>query len=502
MNIVTCQRGELDFNNLGGVITAIVDQYGAREESIKLADRVVSGKRLAISQGQKQGGALFGYDREILDETGRPVRRVSATESFQKPASWSSRLVIASDNEAVEAVRYMFASVADGVAYGSIARVLNQRGVTTMFGKRFNATAVRRTVSNPVYAGMIVGGRKRRGKFRSMHDDGDVICENTHEPLVEPALFDKTQRVMRKRRHMPRARTPGRYLLTGLVYLADTGRRMQGYTSRHADEKTLRRYYALPPRYFEEYPEESDRPSFRADTIEKAVLTKLQEFMSNERNKHGICNEINRRSKKAKSNISSLESRLAAIRTRIERGTENLALASRDDMPGISRLLAGWRDEEAELKEKLEQTQGEATISPQAIEVMANLEELMTRLSEANREKLAFAIRQTVKRITLRRERRGDGKHRITLWEGEIELREELGTNATLSLTDDDVPSPGRWREVADFIRTKGGAVFFKDVCDHLGIKGSCVSRMLAQSVLSGKVINLGHQKGWIATPL
>jgi hypothetical protein len=44
VKIVTCQRGELDFNNLGGVITAIVDQYSAREESIKLADRVVSGK--------------------------------------------------------------------------------------------------------------------------------------------------------------------------------------------------------------------------------------------------------------------------------------------------------------------------------------------------------------------------------------------------------------------------------------------------------------------------
>ncbi len=79
VKIVTCQRGELDFSNLGGVITAIVDQYGAREESIKLADRVISGKRLAISRGQKQGGPAFGYDREILDDTGKVIRRVSPT---------------------------------------------------------------------------------------------------------------------------------------------------------------------------------------------------------------------------------------------------------------------------------------------------------------------------------------------------------------------------------------------------------------------------------------
>ena len=48
---------------------------------------------------------------------------------------------------------------------------------------------------------------------------------------------------------------------------------------------------------------------------------------------------------------------------------------------------------------------------------------------------------------------------------------------------------PGRFNDV----------VFFKDVCEHLGIRGSCVSRILAQCVLSGKVKNLGHQKGWIA---
>jgi len=88
--IVTCQRGELQFDNLGGFLTAIVDQYGAREESIRLADRVVSGKRLAIRQGHRQGGALFGYDREILDEAGRVVRRVCGTEKFRKPR-WAGR---------------------------------------------------------------------------------------------------------------------------------------------------------------------------------------------------------------------------------------------------------------------------------------------------------------------------------------------------------------------------------------------------------------------------
>jgi hypothetical protein len=40
---------------------------------------------------------------------------------------------------------------------------------------------------------------------------------------------------------------------------------------------------------------------------------------------------------------------------------------------------------------------------------------------------------------------------------------------------------------------------FFRDVCEHFDRRGSFLSRLLAQAVLSGKVRNLGHQKGWIA---
>ncbi len=47
-----------------------------------------------------------------------------------------------------------------------------------------------------------------------------------------------------------------------------------------------------------ELPENSDRPSFRADTIEMAVLGKLRQFMSNERTKRAIRSEIDRRTKK------------------------------------------------------------------------------------------------------------------------------------------------------------------------------------------------------------
>ena len=500
VKIVTCQRGELDFSNLGGVITAIVDQYGAHEESVKLADRVISGKRLAVSNGHRQGGALYGYDREILDETGQVIRRVSFREKFRKAPTWSSRLVVSTDEQAVEAVRYMIDAVGNGMNYGTVARDLNRRGIRTTFGKRFNGSSIRRIVTNPAYAGDIVYGQtRRRGKFRTLFDEGGVVYQDGHEALVGRKAFDRAQRASKARYQAPKAASPGRYLLTGLVYLADTGRRLHGYISRYRGMKTPRRYYALAPRYFEEYPEESGRPSFRADTIENAVLTKLRDYMSDERNKRSMQGEIAKRTRKAQANIASLEKRLGDVRAKIERGIENLALANREDVPGVSRLLGQWRDEEARLKEKLAQANGCGTPSPEAMQIMAKMDQLLKRLSEANREKLAFALRQTVKRITLRRERLGDGRHAVTLWDGVIELRDDLGLKGTISLTDDDIPSPGRWHDVVAFIRKRGDVVFFRDVCEHLHRRGSFVSRLLAQAVLSGKVRNLGHQKGWMA---
>ena len=85
------------------------------------------------------------------------------------------------------------------------------------------------------------------------------------------------------------------------------------------------------------------------------------------------------------------------------------------------------------------------------------------------------------------------------MWDGVIELRDDLGVTGVIPLTDDDIPSPGSWRAVADFIRKRGDVVFFREVCEHINRRGSSVSSFLAQAVISGKVRNLGHQKGWIA---
>jgi len=49
--------------------------------------------------------------------------------------------------------------------------------------------------------------------------------------------------------------------------------------------------------------------------------------------------------------------------------------------------------------------------------------------------------------------------------------------------------------QVTEFIRKRGDVVFFRDVCDHLCRKGSFVSCLLGQAVLSGKIRTLAFRK-------
>lgn len=109
---------------------------------------------------------------------------------------------------------------------------------------------------------------------------------------------------------------------------------------------------------FKEFPDDSDRPTFRTDTIEQAVLEKLRVFLSVERNKRAIRTEIDRRTKKAAVQTDRIDAQLAEIRSKIGRATENPALADRSDIPGITRVLAGWRDRESECKEQLRRANG------------------------------------------------------------------------------------------------------------------------------------------------
>ncbi len=57
---------------------------------------------------------MFGYDRQLYDNSGEPVQRISFRQKFRKPATWRSELVPSDEHSAVEAVQWIFEAIQSG----------------------------------------------------------------------------------------------------------------------------------------------------------------------------------------------------------------------------------------------------------------------------------------------------------------------------------------------------------------------------------------------------
>ena len=499
VKIVTCQRGELDFSNLGGVITAIVDQYGAREESVKLAQRVTSGQRSKAMQGQRIGGIVFGYDREVVDDAGKTVKRIHFRERFRKPPTWRTKLVPSDDADAVEGVRWAFDSVRQGHSISYVMKGLNQRGLTTTHDNPFTISTTINLLTNPAYAGVLRVGKYSRGKFSSVVTDGLIVVENAHEPLVDPDGFYQVQQILLDRKRQRSRTQPERYLLSGIATCQICGVRMYG-VRRTKRDKHVKFYQCNPSPSVSPYSPTCPHPSVRSDRLEAFVLEMIRERLLDAGAEQEIREAIVRAKQRGATKVSRDERRLADLRSKIERGTENLALADRDDFLAISKLLTRWREDEAALVEQIERRGRELEPLPDSLRVLARFTEVPGNLAKADRAKLANAIRHTVASITIgvRDAQSGDIAYREL--HGELQFHEAFRLRPIV-IPDEVIGQRRIWREIGELARRSKRPIRLADVCEILG--SSCPSRAchnMRRAEAAGLVRKVGKNGGWVAT--
>jgi DNA invertase Pin-like site-specific DNA recombinase len=514
VSLVTCHRGKIDLDSLGGLLTAIVEQHGAREESLKLSSRVVSGMRQSVARGQKRGKAPFGYDNQCFDAQGRPVLRVSFREKFTRPKGWTAKLVPSSETRAVEAVRYMFEQVAAGNSRYEIAKELNRRRIPACRGGRWTSGDVYQVVTNVAYAGVVATGHRTHegyGKFNSLREEGGVRCEGAHEPLVSQELFDRARRLLTlPDRHRPRSsRQAGVYLLTRLVYFED-GRRLYGQSSNHGGGRKRYRYYAMCKQEHERNPEEIDHPYIRADVLEQAVVAKVAQAL----NCHvsAITDEVlSRKAAPEGSTEAALRFRLREVRELIERGARNLLLAPTPaDFAVMARQQEQLRQEEADLQAQLRAAQASSSMRAEDAPAPQDFPSDLSEAPLAVRAALASALRLTIKRVTLRRVRRSYGRsvHRpnsgqasVNLWSGSIELYEDVAGVACIPLSVESFGQGKKWMDVVRLAREKG-AIRCKDVVALYGHSTAAAFKLLTKGVLAGLLVrNPGKNAGWSPAP-
>jgi hypothetical protein len=197
---------------------------------------------------------------------------------------------------------------------------------------------------------------------------------------------------------------------------------------------------------------------------------------------------------------TSDERKLAALRQKIERGSENLALAEREDFAAISKLLSQWREEEAAIIERIENANKHLEPLPEAIEVIQQYGALVERLQNADRVKLAHAISLTVASITIetRTATTGDIEHPELV--GTLHLHESLATKPIV-IPDEAIGRRKIWREIADLIRQSKQPLHLKEICQHIGTTdASHAAYHIRRAEAAGLITKIGHQGGWEVT--
>lgn len=492
VRVVTCQRGELDFTNLGGVITAIVDQYGAREESVKLAQRVASGQRLKAMNGQRIGGFVFGYDREIYDDKGRAVKRVHFQERFRRPATWSSRLVISNDRKAVDGVRWAFKACAEGRSLPAIATELNRRGLKTTYGNAFTVSSVKGLLENPTYAGVLRVGTWSRSKFCSVAENGLIEIDDAHPSIIDRDLYDAAQVNLANRNH-PRS-VFARYLLSGIVTCHHCGRNLHGVRRLQPSRNEKDAYYDCDKSKRNGCP----HPSVRCEKLEAFVLAAIQDNLLADKMEQRVRDAITKAKRQAAKGASREHRKLQDLRRKIERGTENLALADKNEFKAISALLARWQAEETELAIRIERPCDDLEPLPEALKILKRLPEIRQNIKRADHGLLNDAIAKTIASLTIGVRDAHVGEISYREFFGELAFHEAFGVQP-LTIPDAAIGHRHLWMELAEMVRHANRPLHLRDFYELIGTTDpSHAAYHVRRAERTGLIKKVGHQGGWI----
>lgn len=137
------------------------------------------------------------------------------------------------DEAAAEIVRMIFQMADQGVTCRQIAILLNEQGIKSPAAYagfrsegRWSPERIAFMLKNQVYLGHMVQGRVKKVNYKSkkiqrLPQEAWNIVENTHEPIIEQAQFDRVQKQLASRSRT-RIRTYD-YLLKGLIYCHECG---------------------------------------------------------------------------------------------------------------------------------------------------------------------------------------------------------------------------------------------------------------------------------------
>lgn len=189
----------IENNKMSIIMESMLDAM-AEYYSINLGEEVKKGMTQKASRGEPLTIAPFGY-------------------------KMVNKSLIPDDAEA-EYVKFIFNTFLSEKNYRRLASELNEKGVKTHRGNKFESRAVEYILNNPVYCGYIRWNPTERTRRNYSHPDLMVVKGN-HEPIISEEIFRSAQDVMyqMKKLYPPRAKmqTAKSHWLAGLVRCKECG---------------------------------------------------------------------------------------------------------------------------------------------------------------------------------------------------------------------------------------------------------------------------------------
>lgn len=228
---------------------AVTDGYDSSSSDITEDGLIVPLKNLINDIYAKDLSQKIGSALHIRQKQGKYIG-VSAPYGYVKDPADHGKLVV--DGEVKEIVRDIFRRRADGESLTAIVRKLNDDGIPslslyqymkgrgkTVRSELWTVSTLSTLLENPAYVGDMEQGIRKtslcQGIKRHRVSAEERICvRNTHEPIVERAIFEKVALMKKADRekyhasygvHGELSKEPN--LLKGILVCADCGRLMQ-----------------------------------------------------------------------------------------------------------------------------------------------------------------------------------------------------------------------------------------------------------------------------------
>jgi DNA invertase Pin-like site-specific DNA recombinase len=183
-----------------GTLIERIIEWSDEYYSIRLSGEVRRGMREKVERGGVVSVAAFGYKIQdgdyVINENTAPF------------------------------VKKIFHDFLNDVPVLKIAKNLNELGIKTTRGNIWENRTIDYVLQNPVYIGKIRWNSERRTR-RNYEDEGIIIADGTHEPIIDEDTFNKAQEKIKsnKKKYKPYTRPQGvhEYMLHGLVKCSNCG---------------------------------------------------------------------------------------------------------------------------------------------------------------------------------------------------------------------------------------------------------------------------------------